>query len=69
MKYAVCIYSRYSGDHIFLGSKHASHDAALAYAEKEVCDRCYRYEIIHVDDGHIYAGRREGWKQVLPPLS
>lgn len=61
--YAIQLTSKFTGEAIWLGSKYASRDEAKQYAEREVCQRCNRYELLPVSASAQYRGRLQGFKE------
>jgi len=61
MKYAIFIINKFNGDSSWLGMKHETRAAAVAYAEKEICSRCNRIEFYPVDDDAKWVSRKDGF--------
>lgn len=61
MKYAVQVISKYTGDTVWLGTKHETREAAKEFAEKEVCTRCNRFDLWLVEDDAVWINRHRGF--------
>ena len=62
MKYVIKLRSKYTGEETWLGCQYPSHEEAVAYAEKEVCNDCDSYSIILVQDGRIWIDKETGFR-------
>lgn len=62
--YAVQLISKHTGKTCWLGTKHSSREAALEYVEREVCQRCNRFEVWPVPADWARVNRRDGFKEV-----
>jgi hypothetical protein len=62
--YVIHLISRYTGESAWLGMKHPSKEQAQAYANREVCSRCWRHEIYPAPDSSVWRGRKEGFCQL-----
>ena len=60
-KFGVCIYSKYTGESIFLGSQYDTYEDAKEGAEKQVCPRCNRIEIINIPKNSIWVDKNTGF--------
>jgi len=61
MKYAIVLYSKHTGDGVVLGSKYETRKQAQEYADKDICLRCNRIEIIQVSNDAVWINRIEGF--------
>jgi hypothetical protein len=59
--YAIQLINKFSGDYVWLGSKHQTREAAKCFAEGNICLRCNRYEIYSVDPESTWIDRKEGF--------
>ena len=58
---AIQLHSKWDGRVIWLGVMHPTHDAAKAYAEKNVCLRCNRIEIHPFPAEWVWIGKERGY--------
>jgi hypothetical protein len=65
--YAIQLSYKYHNDHdVWLGIKHKTKQDAIAYAEKEVCQRCNRIEYYKFPVEYEWVDRKKGF---LPPTA
>lgn len=61
--YAVQLISKHAGETCWLGAPHPSREAAREYAEREVCQRCFRFDVWPVPDDSVWVSRHAGFKR------
>jgi len=65
MEYGIRIYSKHTGESCVLGSKFDSEEKAKEYAEKEVCQRCNRWEYVYIPhEDAIWVDRKTGFRSL-----
>ncbi len=61
MKYYISLYSKHTGDRIVLGSKYETQEAAVKYAENNVCTTCNGYEVSCTQDHYEWMDKHHGF--------
>jgi hypothetical protein len=65
MKYGVRIESKHTGESCVLGSQFDSREKAKEYAEREVCQRCNRWEYVYIPhEDAIWVDRKTGFRSL-----
>lgn len=66
MKYYISLYSKFTGDRIVLGSKYNTQEAAIEYAENNVCTKCNSYKVSIIGNEYQWIDKHRGF---VPPAS
>jgi hypothetical protein len=59
--FRVCLYSKRTGEHHYLGASFATLEEMQSYVDREICTRCNRVERVQISETSRYENSRIGF--------